>query len=214
MTTLTNPPVYSAVRAVALDAFGTLCRRQPGLSAYRNLLLDLGLRGRAPVDFAMTAALTMSELAEALCPEKAAELNLAHYEELLANEVRSIIYYDETLDTLAELRKRGLRLWVISNLVPPFAEPLVSQISHLVDGFSFSFQVGAVKPNPAIFGHACRRLRLEPSEILMVGDDPKADIHGATQVGMPAIHVNRNARAARPQSIGNLAELLPLVARG
>lgn len=207
MTITQRPSIYSAVRAIAFDAFGTLCRRRSGVSAYRSLLLDLGLRGREPVEFAMTAALTMAELAEALRPEEARKLNLSHYETLLAEEVRGIFYYEETLETLAELRARGFRLWVISNLVAPFAEPLVTQLSHLVDGFSFSFQVGATKPNPAIFRHAARRLRLEPSAILMVGDSLKADVRGAMDFGMPALWLNRESTDASPGAICTLAEL-------
>jgi putative hydrolase of the HAD superfamily len=48
-----------------------------------------------------------------------------------------------------------------------------------------SEEVGVRKPDPRIFREALRRLgHLNPGTVLMVGDDPVADISGAASVGM------------------------------
>jgi haloacid dehalogenase superfamily, subfamily IA, variant 3 with third motif having DD or ED/haloacid dehalogenase superfamily, subfamily IA, variant 1 with third motif having Dx(3-4)D or Dx(3-4)E len=44
-----------------------------------------------------------------------------------------------------------------------------------------SYEVGAIKPEPAIFRHACAELGVQPTRALMVGDTT-ADA-GAAQVG-------------------------------
>jgi FMN phosphatase YigB (HAD superfamily) len=45
-----------------------------------------------------------------------------------------------------------------------------------------SFEVGAIKPDPAIFETALTRLGVEPAHALMVGDSDEAD-GGARDVG-------------------------------
>src|SRR5258706_406631 len=46
-----------------------------------------------------------------------------------------------------------------------------------------SFEVGAEKPDPAIFLRACEALGTKPAETLMVGDHPVADA-GALKAGL------------------------------
>jgi len=50
-------------------------------------------------------------------------------------------------------------------------------------------EVGIRKPNPAIFHLACERLRVEPSRVLMIGDNETADIKGAGDAGLQAVVV-------------------------
>ena len=47
---------------------------------------------------------------------------------------------------------------------------------------------GVKKPNPLIFEKALRDANCEPSRAVMIGDSYEADILGALQVGMHAIH--------------------------
>lgn len=64
-------------------------------------------------------------------------------------------------------------------------------------GRHFRFQVaarefGSAKPDPSIFHHACARLRLDPHEVLHVGDDPHLDVAGAHAAGMRTAWINRH----------------------
>jgi putative hydrolase of the HAD superfamily len=51
--------------------------------------------------------------------------------------------------------------------------------------------VGAPKPDPAMFEHACGTLGIRPGELLHVGDDPLRDVHAARRFGARAFWVNR-----------------------
>jgi putative hydrolase of the HAD superfamily len=52
------------------------------------------------------------------------------------------------------------------------------------------------KPDPHIFGLAASRLGVQPADILMVGDDPVADILGAQSAGFRVLHVRSGSGAA------------------
>ena len=100
--------------------------------------------------------------------------------------------FDDTLPALAELRRAGWRHVILSNHVP--------ELPALVDGLGLagvvdltlsSATIGFEKPNPQAFAHA-RRACGDPDELWMVGDNPVADIDGATRAGIPAILVRRD----------------------
>lgn len=55
-----------------------------------------------------------------------------------------------------------------------------------------SAEVGSVKPDPAIFGEACRRLGVPPHQVLHVGDHPVEDFQGSHAAGLKAVLVRRN----------------------
>lgn len=59
-------------------------------------------------------------------------------------------------------------------------------LDHLVRHFVLSYEVGAVKPSPAIFLAGCAALGTEPAATLMVGDDITAD-GGATRAGLRSL---------------------------
>lgn len=84
--------------------------------------------------------------------------------------------YPDTEWILRELRARGLKTGIVSNIAfdlrPVFAE---HGLGELVDTYALSFEHGAAKPAASIFASACRALGLTPAETLMVGDDPVTD---------------------------------------
>jgi putative hydrolase of the HAD superfamily len=55
-------------------------------------------------------------------------------------------------------------------------------------------QVGARKPDPALFHGALAWGGLQPREALHLGDDPYLDVQAARDVGMSAVWINRNGR--------------------
>jgi len=78
--------------------------------------------------------------------------------------------------------------------------------------------VGAAKPDPAMFRAACSELSLRPGDLLHVGDDPLRDVHAARSLGARAVWLNRSAmewpeglRRAQHE-MDNLQGLLPLLA--
>jgi HAD superfamily hydrolase (TIGR01549 family) len=97
---------------------------------------------------------------------------------------RAWIPYPDTAPTLRALRERGMRIGIVSN-VPQDLRPIFAAhgLADLVDAFTHSFEVGAEKPDPAIFLRACEALGTMPRETLMVGDHPVADA-GALKAGL------------------------------
>lgn len=54
-----------------------------------------------------------------------------------------------------------------------------------------AYRFGCAKPDPRIFLAACDALKVEPSEVLYVGDDLLLDVQGAQQAGLQGGWMNR-----------------------
>ncbi|MFJ2581905.1 HAD-IA family hydrolase [Kitasatospora aureofaciens] len=117
--------------------------------------------------------------------------------------------YPDTGPTLRELRRRGIPVAVVSNigwdLRPIFRE---HGLDDLVDLYVLSVEVGAQKPDPAIFEAACKQLGLAPADVLMVGDDRTCD-GGATALGCAFHPVEHLPVDLRPAGFTPLLDLLP-----
>jgi putative hydrolase of the HAD superfamily len=88
-------------------------------------------------------------------------------------------------ELLQDLRSAGFRLGIISNFDLRLYEILKHLgILDLFEQIIVSSQVGADKPSPRIFEEAMRRFKVEPAELLHVGDDEIADGDGPHRVGI------------------------------
>lgn len=63
-----------------------------------------------------------------------------------------------------------------------------SGITHLFDHVICSETVGVSKPDPRIFQQAMKRAKTTAEESLMIGDNARADMAGARNVGMDHAH--------------------------
>ncbi len=120
--------------------------------------------------------------------------------------------YEDVWPTLEELRKRGLRLGVISNWDERL-EPLLGRLG-LADFFNpivVSQLVGACKPQAEIFKRALEWLGVEPGEVLHVGDSAREDVAGAKGVGMQARRVARGEEGGEAGVIRSLGEVVELL---
>ncbi|MGH8287633.1 MAG: HAD family hydrolase [Steroidobacteraceae bacterium] len=69
------------------------------------------------------------------------------------------------------------------------------ELIGLAPHFSVSLnarQIGVAKPHPRSFQHLARGLRLQPHEILYVGDDPYLDVEAARGAGLRTAWMNRS----------------------
>jgi HAD superfamily hydrolase (TIGR01509 family) len=92
--------------------------------------------------------------------------------------------YQQTTAILRSLRAHGVVVGIVSNT--GWDVRTVFAALGLIDSvasFTLSYEVGAVKPDRRIFDTACESLRLAPSHVMMVGDDPMAD-SGAVRAGI------------------------------
>ena len=105
--------------------------------------------------------------------------------------------YPEVPEVLEQLRPR-FQLALISN----FDGRLRFILQHLgiSNYFSYTFissELGADKPNPEIFRHALKLMRLNANEVLHVGDDPERDWKAAKEAGLSVFQLDRPRNSLR-----------------
>ncbi len=96
------------------------------------------------------------------------------------------------VDTLTALRRRGLRVGLIS--VCTEEVPAVwpeTRFHGLFDAEVFSASCGHMKPDPEIYLLAAERLGVEPAACVYVGDGANDELAGAARVGMTPVLVHR-----------------------
>jgi putative hydrolase of the HAD superfamily len=127
--------------------------------------------------------------------------------------------YDDVAPTLAELKRRGLKLGVISNFDSRLYDVLrACRLDHFFDSVHISTRVGAAKPDAAIFQAALNHYAIEARQAWHVGDNLREDVEGAMAAGVNAALLDRdnrfaeNAPAPRITSLDQLATLFVLLA--
>ena len=122
---------------------------------------------------------------------------------------------------LRELRRRGIKVGVLSNTMwPRSAHERVfvrDEVLDLIDGAVYSSEIPWTKPHPEAFRRAMAAVGVDdPAACVFVGDRPYDDVYGAKQAGMRAVLIaNSDVPAfadAEPNTvITRLAELEPLI---
>lgn len=85
-----------------------------------------------------------------------------------------------------------------------------SNIHHYFDKIITSESVGVKKPNPKVFEHAIQVANARIENSIMIGDSVEADIEGALQVGMKAIHCNFEGEQIVPKNFKSITSLLEI----
>ena len=97
----------------------------------------------------------------------------------------------DVVSTLEELRRRGLRLGVVSNAayLPRLmkAQLTALDLAKYFVGLTFSSEIGVRKPHAAIYQDALAKVGGEPSKTLFVGDRVREDVRGPKSLGMRAV---------------------------
>ena len=114
--------------------------------------------------------------------------------------VRKVIdeecFIDQVLvKEIIELRKQ-YKVGLLSNYSKMMRDKIEQEwdIKHLFDDIIISYEVGLIKPDPAIFKLALSRLDVSASEAVLI-DDRIKNIEGARQVGLHAIHYHSSDQA-------------------
>ncbi|HEX2184597.1 MAG TPA: HAD family hydrolase [Chloroflexota bacterium] len=134
-----------------------------------------------------------------------------------AATVELVSVYEDSLPTLLELKRRGLKLALISNTLWPgelhTRDPRRFGLHEFFDVLTYSSEMPHTKPHPAIFLETLRRLGdVPPAAAAHVGDRIVDDVRGAQGAGMKGIlkaHPRRVAvEGIHPDArITHLAEL-------
>jgi HAD superfamily hydrolase (TIGR01509 family) len=120
------------------------------------------------------------------------ELNASRARALAENGVH---LWDDSIPTLRELRRRGIRTAVVSNC-DHATRPIVDDLGleREVDAIMLSFEVGAAKPDPGIYRAALDALGARPEEAVFV-DDQAAYCEGAEALGIRSFLIVREDAA-------------------
>lgn len=175
------------MKKLALDAFGTLLTyTRQRINLYSRLVDSRG--EKVARHFFLTRNVSLDVFAD--------ELGLNHLLPVIqheqAEEMAAICLFSDVNETLRRLRGEGCQIVVCSNLAQPYGE-VVKRLLPGLDGYVFSFEVGAKKPDAAIYQAVCDALDCVPSDVLFVGDSKRPDFDGPLAFGMQARLINRKA---------------------
>jgi putative hydrolase of the HAD superfamily len=93
----------------------------------------------------------------------------------------------DTVQTLAELRRHGIKVGVITNGSVWSQQMKLDSLGLDFDVVLISEAEGLRKPDPAIFHRALSQLGVDPKHAVFVGDNPDADVMGARSAGLTPI---------------------------
>ena len=225
----------SGRRAVLLDGMGTLLRLEPPAPLLRRELRDrLGLvissrdaeravdaeiayyrdhhnEGRDRASLATLRRRCARAVRDAL-GSIAADAPL---EEMTRALMASLHFraYPDAPGALRTLRARGMRLVVVSNWDVSLYDVLgATGLADLLHGAIASAELGAAKPDPAIFRHALTLAGVPAPHALHVGDSLDADVAGAQAAGIAAALLDRKGGHEAPPDVPVLRSLRELPA--
>jgi putative hydrolase of the HAD superfamily len=118
--------------------------------------------------------------------------------------------FADTGPALDALRDRGVALALVTNTDAASLAALrgTFPVDERFDAVVPSYEVGALKPDPAPFEAALDRLDLPPDRAAMVGDSPGSDVAAARRLGLRAVLVDRtDSHPDRSPRVTTLADL-------
>ena len=114
-------------------------------------------------------------------------------EEVIWNWSSYIDIYTEVFPVLSELKKKGDRIFVLSNTSKVFYDLLDEQLSplkELLDGFVLSCDIKAIKPDLAMFKEILDKYQLDPANCIFL-DDIEDNTSAAEKLGIKAYQVKK-----------------------
>lgn len=110
-----------------------------------------------------------------------------HANDLFRTARNRVTPYDEVFGELVRLRQRYTLVSVTNGNSQIEHTPLHASFDHSLT----AAEVGAAKPDPAIFHAASERSGIPLDAFLHVGDDPERDVEAARRLGIRTVWVNR-----------------------
>lgn len=124
--------------------------------------------------------------------ENAATLGINAAQLFRISSIEYLRLYPGTLDALASLRKKGYRLWLLSNAQNIFT---AYELRHLglgaqLDGIYISSNYRCRKPDVRFYRALMDAEGLDPARCLMIGNDRHTDIAGAKNAGLATLYMH------------------------
>ena len=116
-------------------------------------------------------------------------------EEVIWNWPSYIDIYTKVFPVLSELKKKGHRIFVLSNTSKVFYDLLEEQLSpikELLDGFVLSCDIKAIKPDLAMFKEILDKYQLDPTNCVFL-DDIEDNTMAAEKLGIKPYQVKKRS---------------------
>ena len=214
-------------RAVAFDLDGTLVDSAPDLAAAANAMLDaLGHRPLPEpriaaaigdgIDALVARALEEST-GKAPGPEALQQAAALFRQIYLGRVFEASTVFEGVREGLEALSRRGIPLGCVTNKASRFTRALLdrSGLSRWLSFVECADTIEQRKPAPFLLLKACGELRIEPRELLFVGDSA-LDVAAARAAGCPVVLVDYGYNKGRPAAeagadalVSSLVALVP-----
>ncbi|MBP5416813.1 MAG: HAD-IA family hydrolase [Clostridiales bacterium] len=98
---------------------------------------------------------------------------------------------DESVQLLEELRRRGIKVGLITNTFSDERDLIrSSKLFPLFDATRISYEEGVLKPDPSMYSSIMEELGVTPDECIYVGDGGSKELFAARDIGMKALQAS------------------------
>lgn len=170
------------IKAIIFDFYSVLAIRDTG-SFRKTNFPDDKLKMQKALDMADKLGLGQIGYDEYI--DGLAELGNVDREEVLKH-TEDYTPNRELLDYIQNNLKPKYRIGIISNAGSDWVAKILGEDIKLFDDIVLSYQVGRIKPDPAIYEHSAQNLGVSPAEAVFI-DDIKTYCDGAEKVGMKSV---------------------------
>lgn len=212
------------IKGIFFDAAGVFYRRPESTYTYLASLLDAR---RLPTalsaeDQPRAEALRSEANSGRLGPDEYWGRLLAMHGVMSAEERAALVgqindYSDRVLaipggrEALAGLKRRGFVLGIVTDTVYPLEAKMrwlaEVGVGEFIDVVACSTELGAHKPDPAMYLHALEQAHLAPAQAAFVGHDA-SELEGARRAGLATVAVNYDPGARADYYAESLLGLL------
>lgn len=151
---------------------------------------------------------------ELLAEKLGADFDAAEMRDVYTENMRGTRFtLDGAREFLTALRKKGVRVYIITNSFTYIAKERLKAVADCADGAFISEEVGFDKPDPRFFRAVLEATGAERSRTLVFGDGENSDIAGALASGLDCCRFDetRGKPTAADFSVADYKELLELV---
>lgn len=205
---------HKTPQLVVFDLYGTLVNFGIKHSPYKKILEWAKKNGRQPQEDDARRLMTVNEEPAGLFLDLGIAIPatlLDEFHQEVEEELTCLHLFDDVISTLDFLVGKNIPLAICSNLAKPYG----CVIKKLMPQYSFieclSYEVGAIKPDPAIYKKLVNLSGVAPNKILFVGDTLLADYQGPINYGFEALHLVRRNKVRTDGTIRTLRDLQSLI---
>jgi len=197
--------VGDAIKVLSLDCFDTLIWRD--CHGPNDVFRGVGSVTHGQRVVAQTASrhakralknsveVSLAEIYAAAMPGAPRDAIAAAVQDELDTETATCFAFAPAVELMRAAKDRGLKIILVSDtfltaqqLCTLIERVAGTEVVNMIDRVFASCEAGVSKAQ-GLLGKVPKAMKCRPTEILHIGDNPKADLEGARAVGIPALHM-------------------------